>query len=81
MIRWFDIVLMLSQRRRRWLNIKTSLPDGSFVLVVARYWVRIPVESDVCYRGCAYTVFQNCSNAWSVQCAVYGTVHYKEPLK
>ena len=58
-------------------------PDGSFGPVVARnsrYRVRIPTGSDVCHRGCAYTVLQTVQ--MPVVCsAVYDTVHYKEPLK
>ena len=53
------------------------------VLVVAqnsRYWVRIPAGSVVCHRGCAYTVLQTFQRH-VVYSAVYGTVHYKKPLK
>ena len=44
------------------------------------YWVQIVVGLNVSHRGCACTVLQTvqmhgkCSD-------VYGTVHYKEPLK
>ena len=34
------------------------------------YWVRIPVELDVCHRGCAYTVLQTVQRA-GVCSAVY----------
>ena len=35
---------------------------------------------DNCHRGCAYTVIQTVQRL-GVYSAVYGTVHYKEPLK
>ena len=44
-------------------------------LVTWRYQVRISDGSDICHRGCAYTVLQ------TVQRAARGTVYYKEPLK
>ena len=41
--------------------------------------VRIPVGTDICHRGCAYTVLRTVQ--WpGVYSAAYGTVHYKEPL-
>ena len=44
------------------------------------YWVQILVGSDVGHRGCAYTVLQTVQR--HIVCSdVYGTVHYKEPLK
>ena len=49
-------------------------------LVTYRYQVRIPFAPDICYRGCAYTVLQTVQRD-GVYNAVYGTVHYKEPLK
>ena len=49
-------------------------------LVIWRYQVRIPVEPDICLRGCAYTVIQTVQRP-GVYSAAYGTVHYKEPLK
>ena len=36
--------------------------------------------SDVCHRGCACTVLQTVQRH-GVCSDVYGTVHYKEPLK
>ena len=42
--------------------------------------VRIPVETDICHRGCAYTVLQTVQRH-GVYSAAYGTVQYKEPLK
>ena len=39
-----------------------------------------PGGSDVCYRGCAYTVLQTVQMS-GVCSDVYGTVHYKESLK
>ena len=45
-----------------------------------RYWVRIPVSSNVCHRSCAYTVLQTVQRPGMCS-AVYGSVHYKEPLK
>ena len=49
-------------------------------LVTQGYQVRIPVGTDICHRGCAYTVYQTVQRH-GVYCATYGTVHYKEPLK
>ena len=49
-------------------------------LVIWRYQVRIPVGSDICHRGCAYTVLQTVQSP-GVYSAAYCTVHYKEPLK
>ena len=49
-------------------------------LVTCRYQVRIPVVTDICHRGCAYTVLQTVQMN-VVHSAVYGTVHYKKPLK
>ena len=43
------------------------------------YQVQIPVGTDICHRGCAYTVLQTVQRH-GVYSAVYGTVHYKEPL-
>ena len=45
-----------------------------------RYWVRIPVGSDICHRACAYTVLQTVQKP-GVCSAVYGSVYYKETLK
>ena len=50
------------------------------VLVTWGYQVRIPVGSDTCHRGWAYTAHQTVQ-MHGVYSAVYGTVHYKEPLK
>ena len=36
--------------------------------------------SDICHRDCAYTELQTVQKN-GVYSAVYGTVHYKEPLK
>ena len=49
-------------------------------LVTWGYQVRIPVGTDICHRGCAYTVLQTVQRH-GVYSAAYGTVHYKEPLK
>ena len=49
-------------------------------LVTWGYQVRIPVGTDICHRGCAYTVLQNVQRH-GVYSAAYGTMHYKEPLK
>ena len=48
--------------------------------VIWRYQVRIPVGPDIFHRGCAYTVLQTVQRP-GVYSGVYGTVHYKEPLK
>ena len=50
------------------------------VLVTWRYQALIPVEPDICHRGCSYTVLQTVPRR-GVYSAAYGTVHYKEPLK
>ena len=44
------------------------------------YQVRIPVGTDICHRGCAYTVLKT-DQMHGVYSAAYGAVHYKEPLK
>ena len=44
---------------------------------IQKHWVRIPVESDVCHRGCAYTVLQTVKMD-GVYSAVNGNGHYKE---
>ena len=44
------------------------------------YWVQILVGSGVSHRGCAYSVFQTVQRH-GVCSEVYGTLHYKEPLK
>ena len=49
-------------------------------LVTWRYLIRIPVGTDICHHGCAYTVLQTVQSP-GVYSAAYGTVHYKEPLK
>ena len=45
-----------------------------------RYQVRIPVRTDICPGGCAYTVLQT-AQRHGVYSAACGTVHYKEHLK
>ena len=54
-------------------------------LETRRYWARIPVGSDGCYRGCAYTVLRTVQKT-GVCSALYGAVYYqawyyKEPFK
>ena len=49
-------------------------------LLTWRYQVRISIGSDICHRGCAYTVFQTVQRH-VVYSAVYGTMQNKEPLK
>ena len=49
-------------------------------LVAWRYQIRISVGPDICHRGCIYTVLQTVQRP-GVYSAVYGTVHYKEPLE
>ena len=49
-------------------------------LVTWRYQVRIPVGPDIYHLGCSYTVLQTVQRH-GVYSAVYGSVHYKEPLK
>ena len=49
-------------------------------LVTSGYQVRISVGTDICHRGCAYTVLQTVQRH-GVYGTAYGTVHYKEPLK
>ena len=58
-------------------------PDGSFVSTGACnlvYQVQIPVGTDICHRGCAFTVLQTVQRP-AVYSAADGTVHYKEPWK
>ena len=50
-------------------------------LVIWRNQVRIPVEPDICHRGCAYIQCSKLFKRLGVYSAAYGTVHYKEPLK
>ena len=49
-------------------------------LVTWKYQVRIPVERNICHRGCAYTVLQTVQRH-GVYSAAYGTVQFKELLK
>ena len=49
-------------------------------LVAWRDQVRIPVGPDICHCGYAYTVLKTVQRP-GVYSVVYGTVHYKEPLK
>ena len=49
-------------------------------LVTWNSQLRILVGPDICHRGCAYTVLQTVLRP-GVYSAVYGAVHYKEPLK
>ena len=48
-------------------------------LVTWGYQVRIPVGTDICHRGCAYTVLQAVQRH-GVYSAAYGTEHYTEPM-
>ena len=48
-------------------------------LVTWGYHVRIPVGTDICHHGCAYTVLQTVQRH-GVYGAAYGTVQYKGPL-
>ena len=82
--RWVNVSCLLC-----WItdNIYTphplAGPDGSFVSAWACN-LGVPGSnlgwSDICHRGCAYTVLQTVQNH-EVYNAAYGTVHYKEPLK
>ena len=49
-------------------------------LVTWGYQIRVPVGTDICHRGCVYTVLQT-GQRHGVYSAACGTVHYKEPLK
>ena len=49
-------------------------------ILIWGFQVRITIGSDICHRGCAYTVFQTVQMN-GVYSAAYGTVHYKAPLK
>ena len=49
-------------------------------LVTWGYKVRIPVGTDICHRGCAYTALQIVQRH-GVYSSAYGNVHYREPLK
>ena len=44
------------------------------------YQVRIPIETDICHLGYAYTVLQTVQ-MHEVYSAAYGAVHYEKPLK
>ena len=58
-------------------------PNGSFVSTGAcnlEVPGSNPGRAGFCHRGCAYTVLQTVERP-GVYSAVYGTVHYKEPLK
>ena len=58
-------------------------PDGHSYrlgLVIWGYQARVPVGTDICHCSCAYTVLQAVQRH-GMYSAVYGTVHYKEPLK
>ena len=58
--------------------------DSSFVSTEDCNQVRISVGSDICHPGCAYTLLYsspNCSKAWSVQCCLWYTVHYKKKIE
>ena len=60
-------------RRPRWL-----IRSGCGSKLRGTSWVRIPAGSNVCHRGCAYTVLQTVQRP-GVCIAVYGTtMHYKE---
>ena len=45
-----------------------------------RYWARIPAGTNVYNWGCSYTVLQTIQRP-GVCSALYGTMHYGEPLK
>ena len=49
-------------------------------LVTWGYQARIPGGTDICHRGCAYTVIQTVQRQ-GVYSAAYGTLYYEEPLK
>ena len=49
-------------------------------LVTWGYQVRIPGGTDICHRGCAYTVLQTVQR-YGVYNDAYGTVHFKELLR
>ena len=49
-------------------------------IVTWSYQVRIPIRSDICHRGCAYTVLQTVQRP-RVYSAAYDTVHYKGTLE
>ena len=64
-----------------WNNEAVSMAHSILLwLETQSYWVQILVGSDVSHRGCAYTVLQTVQRH-GVCSDVYGTVHYKEPLK
>ena len=52
-------------------------PSIRLWLETQKYRVRIPAGSDICHRGCAYTVHTNVQMP-EVYSVVYGTVPYKE---
>ena len=52
-----------------------------FWLETQMYWVRIPAGSDICHRGCAYSVYAVLQTVQRdcVYNAIYDTVPNKEP--
>ena len=64
-----------------WNNEAVSMAHSILMwLETQSYCVQILVGSDVTHRGCTYTVRQTVQRN-KVCSDVYGTVHYKEPLK
>ena len=49
-----SLVMFCRRRRHR----AATAHSVQLWLETQRYWVRLPVGSDVCHRGCAHTVFQ-----------------------
>ena len=80
---WYKAQHQTSSDQRQYpdSHLLTMPHSVRFWLKTERYWVRIPVGSDVCHRGRAYTGYQTAPRL-EVCCAVYGIiVHYKDPLK
>ena len=74
---WICVIYLLALGRERPAPMALSYRLG---LVTWGYQGRIPVGTDICHRGCAYTVLQTVRRH-GVYSAAYGIVHYKEPLK
>ena len=57
------------------LYSQLASPDGSLDLEIQKYWVRIPVGSDVCHWGSASTIIQTAQSPGMCS-AAYGTMYY-----
>ena len=77
---WHSLTWRGPESDTHWLGGDLGLTLTDLGFVTWRYQARIPIEPDICHRGCAYTVLQTVQRH-GVYSAAYSTVHYKEPLK